>query len=55
MAATKVFGGLRRRRSLISSGLERSVNPGLTALLGINKAERVGKIANTIRVEKENG
>jgi hypothetical protein len=53
MAATKVFGGLRRRRSLISSGLGGSDNPGIKAVFGINNAEIRGKLANTIRVEKE--
>jgi hypothetical protein len=31
--------------------LERSDNPGITALLGINNAESVGKLANSFRVE----
>jgi hypothetical protein len=31
--------------------LERSANPGITALLGINNAESVGKLANSFRVE----
>jgi hypothetical protein len=34
-----------------SPGLERSDNPGITALLGINNAESVGKLANSFRVE----
>jgi hypothetical protein len=34
-----------------SPGLERSDNPGLTALLGINNAESVRKLANSFRVE----
>jgi hypothetical protein len=36
-----------------SPGLERSDNPGVTALLGINNAESVGKLANSFRVENE--
>jgi hypothetical protein len=31
--------------------LERSDNPGITALSGINNAESVGKLANSFRVE----
>jgi hypothetical protein len=35
-----------------SPGLERSDNPGITALLGINNAESVGKLANSFGVDE---
>jgi hypothetical protein len=52
----KVFGRLRRRRSLISAqGWSASDNPGITALLGLNNAESVGQLANSFRVETHLG